>query len=385
MFFDNSIFIILILISIFLTRSIGRVLKLNPKLSIRLMVWHTIFCVVYFYSTQSTGSDAALYYEYGLAGASDWSPGTRFIEALTATLMIIFGKSQLNIYLVYNLFGVIGLLLLANVLLSIFPPTKERGLLRNIPYLILFSPGLSFWSCAIGKDGIAFLAACLVAFISLDFSRRNILAFVSIVLMFLVRPHIAAVMIVPFGLTIFASKNMSVGARAMTLSIIALIGAVAIPMAIVYSGLEDTSVKSTMDYVGQRQVSNLDGNSSIDLSSMPLPFQMFAYLFRPLFIDAPMNIMWIIVSCDNSLFLYLCIKQFKHLVILFKQDIFPGVGLNASYLLMTLILLSTTTANLGIAIRQKTMFMPSAFVLIAYATRISLSLTGTRLGKRTKS
>jgi hypothetical protein len=91
---------------------------------------------------------------------------------------------------------------------------------------------------------------------------------------------------------------------------------------------------------------------------------MFAYLFRPLFFDAR-NALALIVSVENLLMLVLFIVFFlPSASSMFKDSSFT-MRYNVIFCLSTLILLSLTTNNLGIAIRQKTMILPSFLLLLA--------------------
>jgi hypothetical protein len=366
---DYYINILIILFSGTIVYFLGVRLKLQSLLSVSLFIWHTAFCLIYFVWAENQDADANNYYLEALNGASDWSPGTRFIEALTGFFIVSLGASKLNTYLIYNIPGILGLLLLASALLHVLPSTRNKLVSIYAPYIILFSPNLSFWSCAIGKDGIAFLAACMAAFSSLDISRRKIQAFLSVFLMFLVRPHIAIIIITSFGILFSLKKTIGISYRILLLILISIPASMIISYSLDYGGVDNSSVGGVTTFIESRQSSNLEGGSSIEISNLPLPMQMMTYLFRPLFFDSLGNILSIFVSCENLILLLWSIRNTPKLIRSKNEENSIVFAFNVIYTLLTLVLLSITTANLGIAVRQKTMFMPSYFLLMAIAIR----------------
>jgi hypothetical protein len=88
-------------------------------------------------------------------------------------------------------------------------------------------------------------------------------------------------------------------------------------------------------------------------------------MYRPLFIDAP-GLFGLVVSFENLILLYmtflLCTKRFIRSFNNHRNSFF--LRLNLFYLLSGAIILSSTTANLGIAVRQKTMLLPSFIIIV---------------------
>ena len=116
-------------------------------------------------------------------------------------------------------------------------------------------------------------------------------------------------------------------------------------------------------YVDKRQSSNLSGGSSVDIASMSLPMQIITYLFRPLPFEAH-TLFALIASFDNVILLILAIIG---LFSYFKKNK-PSIESNRIFLwvyfLICLTVLAMTTANLGIAMRQKWMFVPVFIFLL---------------------
>lgn len=356
---------LLVLAALIMSVSLAARLQLSRGLAAALSIWHTMFCIVYWAYAQKAPADANVYYQVGLSGAPDWSPGTKFVESFTGLFAYGLGFGKVSTFLVYNLFGLAGLLLLARMLFDLWP--YRTGFGKTIPYVILLLPGLSFWSSAIGKDAPAFLAVNMAVFSSMDLGRRKVTFGIAVLIMFLVRPHVASIMLFAAGIALFAGRGVGPVARIATLAAVGIAMALAIPFAVRYVGLEDgVTLRSATDYIELRQSLNMEGGGGVDISSMSPPMQMFTYLFRPLFFDAP-GLMGLIVSFENLLLLALSLIYVPRAVLLFWRNASLPIRFNAVYATLALIIFATTTANLGLAIRQKTMVLPSVFILIALA------------------
>jgi hypothetical protein len=351
-----------IVLSIAINDFLARKLSVNRKLSLILFLWHTMFCFIYWVYVATNLADANNYYELSLLRNYDWTPGTSFVISFTALITNFLNFNKLNTFLVYNLFGTSGLLLLAHILLAHF---RVEGLFfKRVFVIMLFMPTLSFWSCAIGKDSPAFLSGCLASFAFLDFDKRKHLFLLAIIILFLVRPHIATMMLLAFFLSILLTASTNKASKVLFIFITVVISYSLFPFISQYLGLGDIlSLDSTSEYVVKRQSYNLEGSSSLDISEMPLPLQIFTYLFRPLFFDVT-NLMGFVVSIDNLFLLLLSISYIpKSFILLFKERLL-SVYFNAVYFLVGTIAMATTTSNLGIAIRQKTMILPCMIFLI---------------------
>ena len=94
--------------------------------------------------------------------------------------------------------------------------------------------------------------------------------------------------------------------------------------------------------------------------------QMFTYVFRPLPFEAH-SIVALITSIENTilliLFMYITFKSKFNFTVLFRNQ---NLWL-FTYAFLTCTILALTTANLGIATRQKWMFMPIFIYLLIYA------------------
>ncbi|PSD37872.1 hypothetical protein C7E21_10595, partial [Acinetobacter radioresistens] len=100
--------------------------------------------------------------------------------------------------------------------------------------------------------------------------------------------------------------------------------------------------------------------------SMSYPMQIFTYIFRPLPFDAHSTLA-LFTSIENTILLFL----FIYILFISKFRLYSFVEGKNTWLLiyafLTCSMLAITTANLGIATRQKWMFMPIFIYLLIYA------------------
>ena len=143
----------------------------------------------------------------------------------------------------------------------------------------------------------------------------------------------------------------------LTIGIIGLVaGVVMIPFAFKYAGLE-VDASNLESYIETRQGYNQQGGGGVDISSMSLPMQMFTYMVRPLPFEAK-SIPQLLAALDNMLILYLLFIGMKARLSVKNLQLTGNRVFMWWYVGICWVLLSMTTANLGIAVRQKWMFAP---------------------------
>lgn len=341
--------------------------------SMLLYLWHTGFCLFYMdYTLSGNVSDALSYYRMSLIYDGGFEVGTAFVELFASVFSVYLGLSYLGVFLVFHIFGFVGLMAFYGSL-RIATADKSR-LLRQVAFLILLMPSIHFWSAALGKDALSFMATGLALWAALEFRQRKLLMFVAIIIMLLVRPHIASLMVLALAVSTVLDPRLPLLPRVGLASIVLAGAAAMLPFALNYAGLGDASSASdVVAYIESRQGTNLEGGSSVDIASMSLPMQLFTYLFRPLPYEAS-SLFSLAASLDNILLLALFVIGGRGLLGSsgnWKQE--NRVFL-LTYALSVWLILSLTTANLGIAVRQKWMFTPVLiYLLMSAAKRVERS------------
>ena len=352
-------------------------LGLPTKMVLVLYFWHTIFSVIYMSYTLSNGGDSTGYYFAALNGDIELEFGTRLVEYFVFILVSYLDLSYLGLFLFFNIFGSIALIILYKILSDISKSCTRK--IRRLATLSIFLPSASFWTSALGKDSIAFLAVCLALWAALNLQKRKVLIGIAITLLLLVRPHMAGVMVLALaGSILFTRSNVSLLKRIILGAVVIPIAAILVPFASNYAGIENLSdINEVGGYVESRQASNLDGGSSVDIANMIYPAQVFTYLFRPLPFEA--HSLFSFISSIDNLFL-LCVFLYAIRYIKSPSNTKANHAFLWLYVILSTSILAMTTANLGIAVRQKWMILP----ILMYLLFAMISAYQTSQNKRIK-
>ncbi|MFD1691121.1 hypothetical protein ACFSHR_04850 [Azotobacter chroococcum] len=230
----------------------------------------------------------------------------------------------------------------------------------------MFLPSVSFWSAGIGKDALSFLATGLALWAALDLQRRIPLIAIAIAIMLLVRPHMAGMLIMGVSLALLLHPGTSLARRVLLGSVALAVAAALVPFGLEYAGVSSPDTEALMSYVEGRQGQNMQGGGAVDISSMSLPMQLFTYLFRPLPFEAN-SIFALAAAVDNMILLYLFVMGGRAMLRHPGRRYQENRLFLWSYALIAWLMLGMTTANLGIALRQKWMFTPMLILLLLSA------------------
>lgn len=348
--------VIIWLLGFLLLESIRKIFGLGFRITHLLYIWHTLFCLVYAIYAQTHTSDANVYYMRALIGDTEWGFGTKFIVPFSSLFVIPLHLSAFGIYLVFNIIGSLGIL---SFYASLKVAVQNKSIfIQRLAVIMVFLPSINFWSVALGKEPFALMSAGFALWAALNMKRRIWLMIFAIFIMGMIRPHIAGIFVIALSIAFVSDKKISLFPRLALLSLSLIAISIMVPFALQYAGLEDISQGAkVVEFVEIRQSYNQQGGGGIDISTMSLPVQMFTYIFRPLPMDAH-SVSALFASIDN-LFLFL-------LFLLFLRGIYKNKNIKneyniifmVSFIMATWLILAVTTANLGIAIRQKWMFLP---------------------------
>ena len=269
--------------------------------------------------------------------------------------------------LFYGLIGFLGLYYFYVLTIKYIPyNTKFLGV-----YLfpaLFFLPNLHFWSAAVGKDTLMFFSIGLFCFSLQKMSKRLPLLLVSILIAFMVRPHVLLLLLVAFAFAYLFQKKIK-AYKKVFLSLLLFGGSLIIlPSVVQYVNLEEVSVENVVSY-SETQAGNLSGDdvgSSVSISNLPFPIKILTFLFRPLFFDI-VNYFSIVSSFENFILLLISIKllMLKPLKTFMNAPVlFKGLLI---FLILGSIIFSLSLSNLGIIIRMKNMFMPGFIMYILWA------------------
>lgn len=342
---------------------VGRWLNLRSPMVVLLYAWHT--ALGYFFSSYVliNGGDAWDYYQHARFDFVQPTLGTEFVTWVTS-IPVSLGFTYWPLAFVYNAIGAIGLVFFYAALRETLSSAPGGGFARLLVLICAFIPSLSFWTAGIGKDAPAFLAVGIFLWSALAFGKRQMAAAIAVLIMLPVRPHIAALMVLSVAAGTLLLKDVRASIKFGMGAIAAAAAVFAIPLALFYSGT--TRFASIADYISDRQGQNMEGGSSVDISTMNPVLRVFSYLYRPLPGEAS-GIDQFAASIENLILIALTAIG---LIAIFRAGfirIFRTFSIPMLYGLACLGLLSQVTANLGLATRQKWMLVPALMLVVVGA------------------
>ncbi len=372
----DIIFSILIVLTGFFFINLNRneISIYDKKCLKKLWVFHLIFSILYYFYLQNNSADATGYWRVAKNSTQNdiflylqEGPGTSFMYVLNYIPANLMDLSLFVGMLFYGLIGFLGLYYFYVLTIKYIPyNTKFLGV-----YLfpaLFFLPNLHFWSAAVGKDTLMFFSIGLFCFSLQKMSKRLPLLLVSILIAFMVRPHVLLLLLVAFAFAYLFQKKIK-AYKKVFLSLLLFGGSLIIlPSVVQYVNLEEVSVENVVSY-SETQAGNLSGDdvgSSVSISNLPFPIKILTFLFRPLFFDI-VNYFSIVSSFENFILLLISIKllMLKPLKTFMNAPVlFKGLLI---FLILGSIIFSLSLSNLGIIIRMKNMFMPGFIMYILWA------------------
>lgn len=358
----------------FIAQRVSSYFNIKQRHSVFLYLWHTLFCLVYLWYVTNNGGDALSYFKKAGLGEFDLWPGSPAVLMINSVFIYGLSFSLLGAFLVNNIFGFLGLIAFKGAL--DFATCHKGKILQRLAWVIVLLPSISFWSSALGKDSISFMATGFALWAALKLEKRAVLMAFSIFMMFLVRPHMAGMLVIALAFSMVLSAKVSLMRRLVVGVAAVAIAGVLVPFALQYAGVSDpSSTEAVMEYMEGRQGVNMHGGGSVDIASMSLPMKLFTYVFRPSLLEAR-NIFTFAAAIDNLILLYLFIAGGYALIKKKTEKFSENRKFMWIYVALAWFVLAMTTANLGIAVRQKWMFAPMLiFLLISLIGKEKKSVT----------
>lgn len=288
------------------------------------------------------------------------APGTGFIDGICHFLQLTGEASTPVAFFTFSLLGFLG---------HVYFIAACRPYLRFAedeywPWIFLL-PGLHVWTCAIGKDSLIFLPLCYTLYAASRQKVNDPLLFASVFLIFMIRPHIAICVIIAWVLaSTLASdrKHQKYKAAKIVVGLVAF--GIALPGTQLFLKVDEITVEGTMQQLDHMATYNQHGGGSVALDTLSPPLRLLTFMFRPLFFDIQNLLGWP-ASLENLLLLYLfwwCLRR-GILKWMFAKPRFD-IMFAAAFTVGVWFLLGMAIANLGLALRQKTMVLPFLFYVV---------------------
>jgi hypothetical protein len=339
-----------------------------------LLLFHFLVGFAFFLFTTDGGGDAWGYWTAAkkLTTSQFWSflyeaQGTYFMYSFNYIPAGLLGMSFFANTMFFALIGYMGTVYFYLFALKIIP-YNSRFKNYNLFPLLFFMPNLHFWSSGIGKDTLLFLCIGMFSYATLNLIKRVPLLVLSLLLSYLVRPHITLFLLIGFAFGYLFTSKIPMFKRMFLILLLIGGGLIILPSVMKFAKIEETSVTSFNQFSEDKAeaLSRSSTGSAVDISSYPFPLKVFTFLYRPFFFDIR-GIPAIVASFENLILLILTIQVLRNnFISTFKAAPFAVKGL-FFFLIIGTLAFSQSLGNVGIMIRMRNMFLPGMLIYILWS------------------
>ena len=330
-----------------------------------LLLAHIGASAAYYFYAQEFGGDVALYYydQLGIYGNAT-GLSTVFIVNLVQFLKEYFGGTFFDYFLLFQAMGFWGILFVLRTFDDIHKELGQPNFSKV--YLLLFLPGLHFWTSAIGKDAPIFLGVAMCTWGAFRLPRRYLAFGAGMAIALLVRPHIALIAMVALSMTVALARGTSLFTRGALLAVV-LAGTVSVAGLVQDSfyGLNISNKDSVTEFIETKSSVSEESGGDVNIVGSSFPVKLVSLLFRPFFIDAT-GLLGYIASLENVVLLIVIVTlvwSFRTSLAIARAAMFARFA--GLFFIMLTMLLAMVNYNVGLGLRQKMMMMPALLVFFA--------------------
>jgi hypothetical protein len=360
----QGLFVLLFLIALahlFVSAQRSESIKANDVNFLHGLLWyHLVLASAYFIYVLFNRSDSYMYFittqssYFGETWMSYYGVSTKFIRFMAYPFIRGFGFTYESSMALFAIIGFLGFVYFYKFLREqIKVPVKILGI--DAVYLLMLLPNTHFWTSSLGKGSVIFLGIAMFMYALSKPQKRIIYLVLASLIIYHIRPHIFFVFMIATGMGYaFSSKKVTLALRS-ALVVVALGILIFIYNDILqFTGLEDESMLDP--FISHRASELTKAGSGIDITNYNMAQKLFAFVFRPLFFDAP-GFLGIIVSFENLLYLFLFFEFFRLSSLRYLLVADPMVKTSLLAFAAVSIALAQISGNLGLAMRQKSQVM----------------------------
>lgn len=326
------------------------------------MYWyHMFFGLVYYIYSLFSRSDSVSYYRLAKNGYTEWfdafNPGTDFVEWLAYPFINYLLFSYEMMMFLFTWIGYLGFIY--------FYCFFKENLRFNPKFegwdaltIFMFLPNMHFWTSSLGKGAVVFGGLGLLTY-GLSYPGKRIpQLLIGGFLVYMIRPHIFIAVLIGMAVGyVLGREKVPIYQKYLTAVAGIVISVLFYEKIILYLGYDPNNLLESFEEESQLNAQRLQSaGSGVDMSNYSLPMKLFTFWFRPLFIDSP-NVLGIVVSIENVLYLYMFSKIFHKDFIKFIKDAPAMVKMSGIVFFSISISMTYIMSNLGIIIRQKSQIM----------------------------
>lgn len=287
-------------------------------------------------------------------------PGTEVVKLLTFPLVNMLHLPFWSGFLIFSLISFLGIALLYQILKKM--AGTHRGL-QGLAMVLVLLPNLHFWTSLIGKE--ALLIVPLVVF-AVELYRKKYFSttlLMSLLAVGLIRPHIALLMLLSYGLSLLLTEHFS---KKIKWQIAAGTGAGIVLFGFLLTQIQDFS--GGVERIVQKYEAHIrvfrHTDAYVPLDQYPLPVKLFTFYFRPLPFEKP-GLWYAVIGLENLVLLllsavavFMFFRSFRTLrrrmLVVFPMVLMLFLGMVFGF----------AYANYGILMRTKIMVAPFLYLMI---------------------
>ena len=330
-----------------------------------LLIYHLAFSWVGYRYILLNNGDAQRYWLRG-EDLVDYSwtdflkPGTEVVKFLTFPLVNYLHLPFWSGFLIFSLISFLGIALLYKMLRKMAGAHKG---LQGLAMVLVLLPNLHFWTSLIGKEALLIIPLVGMAF---ELYRKRYFSktlFLALFFIGLIRPHIALVLLLSYGLSLLLTANFS---KKRMWQIATGTGVGILIFGFLLTQIQDFS--GGMERIIQKYEAHIrvfrKTDAYVPLDQYPLPWKLFTFYFRPLPFEKP-GLWYAVIGIENLLLLVLSGIGIYYGIRSFQQIrkrilvVFPIL-----FMLFLGLMFGFAYANYGIIMRTKIMVAPFLYVMI---------------------
>lgn len=354
-FIDTIISIFLLFFSITFTIYVRNILQLNKILTFYIFLIHTLIFPFYMFFLFSNGTDSLSYFiHFKTYTFNELETGRVFMHQL----IFFFDALKLNFYNINYLFSIFSLFSFY-LYLKIFEKIEIKD---KFNYYFIFSlfclPSIHFWHMGYSKDTITFICISLIIYEMLKSKTSLVIIIFPIIILYFVRVHVCLIALISITLYYFfnSKKLITKFWFIMFLSFITpyLLSEI----------FNFTDLKSIFEFLNIFRDLYTQQESTALYSDTNLILKLIYYIFSPnLFSIKDFNLFYLYIAFENTLLIVLFVRIFN--IKFLSVEKLKYFSFLIFFSLISLYLFSFVTSNLGVAVRQKWIFLPAIYIFFS--------------------
>jgi hypothetical protein len=304
-------------------------------------------------------------------------PGSGSMRYISGLVHAVCNSDEMAAFLIFTWFAFLG----CYFLYQAFVITVPDGDRYRYACLLFFWPSVVLWPSTIGKEAVILFSIGLAALGAARlFTRRPggyTLAFLGVLITYLVRPHVAMILLVALGFALVVGRGASRPTRSLTPSSIAkaaaivlllLGGSVVATRTARFLGVESLQPSSTEEAFSETQQRTERGGSEFSpadaTNPIGYPQAAVTILFRPFPFETHTAEQFATAFEALALALLVLASWRRLLSVPWRLRAQPFVAFSLAFVLVFFFVFAVIS-NFGILARERTMLLPFAFALLS--------------------